>query len=146
MQRDGAVVVELVSFPIDLLGVGGDHVAGHLPDDLQDAAVVVDGVGGVSRRFGVCPPVAVGEVVLLDPGQLRQVEMPEKELDVFVIEKEVRHGTSAQGKNLRHACRCGSIDYTRFSSFTEAALLSYCRSRSDLIIIGITRFRSPTMP
>ena len=47
MQRDRAVLVERVAFAVDLLGVGGDHLAGHLADDLQDAAVVVHGVGGV---------------------------------------------------------------------------------------------------
>ena len=49
MQRDGAVLVERVAFAVDLLGVGGDHLAGHFADDLQHAAVVVHGVGRVVR-------------------------------------------------------------------------------------------------
>ena len=48
VERDRAVVVERVAFAVDLLGVGGDHVAGHFADDFQHAAVVVHGVGGVA--------------------------------------------------------------------------------------------------
>jgi hypothetical protein len=32
------------------------------------------------------------EIVLLNPGQLGQVDMVEEKLDVFVIEKKIRHG------------------------------------------------------
>ena len=92
VQRDRAVVVERVALVVDLLGVGGDHLAGHLADDLQDAAVVVDGVGGVARGVARRIVAGVGEVVLLDRGQLGQVDVVEEELDVVVIEKEIRHG------------------------------------------------------
>ena len=93
VERDGAVVVELVAFLVDCLGVGGDHLAGDLADDVQDAAVVVDRRrrrrAGRSRHIAA---LAVGEIVLLDPGHLGHVEVLEEELDVVVIEKEVRHG------------------------------------------------------
>ncbi len=97
VQRDGAVVVERVAFAVDLLGVGGDHFAGHLADDLQHAAVVVHGVGRVLRRVAGGIVGRVDEAVLLDPGQLGQIDMVEEELDVVVIEKEIRHGKAPRG-------------------------------------------------
>ena len=48
VQRDGAVVVQRVPLAVDLLGVRGDHFGGHLADDLQHAAIVIDRVGRVS--------------------------------------------------------------------------------------------------
>ena len=93
MERHGAVLVQRVAFVVDLLGVGGDHFAGHFADDLQHAAVVVHGVGGVARRVARRIVGRVCETVLLNLGQLAQVDVVEEELDVFVIEKEIRHGT-----------------------------------------------------
>ena len=97
VQRDGAVVVQRVALAVDLLGVGGDHLAGHLADDLQNAAIVVDRVGRVARGVAGRIVVRVGEIVLLQPGQLGQVDMIEQELDVVVIEKEIRHGETPRG-------------------------------------------------
>ena len=115
------------------LGVRGDHLAGDLADDLQHAAVVVDRVGGVER--GVVGLAVVGVQSSCRPGDLRQVDVVEQELDVFVIEKEIRHElTPAVWSCLgRRRDRYPAVDYR-------------CRSLIALIIIGITLFRSPTMP
>ena len=58
------------------LGVGGDHLAGDLADDLQDAAVVVHGVGRVDAAV-VVRAVAAGEAVLLER-PFRQVDVVEE--------------------------------------------------------------------
>ncbi len=50
VERDRAVLVQRVAFVVDLLGIGSDHVAGHVADDLQNAAIVVHRVGLVRRR------------------------------------------------------------------------------------------------
>ena len=72
---------------IDLFGVAGDHLAGHLADDFQHAAVVVDRVGRVFRRITRWIVRHIREVVLLNPGHLGQIDVVEEELNVFVIEK-----------------------------------------------------------
>ena len=71
MQRDRAVVVQRVAADIDFLGVGGDHFAGHFADDLQNAAVVIDGVRGVFRRVVGVAVVLPREIVFLNPRQSR---------------------------------------------------------------------------
>ena len=78
--------------------LGATSVAGHLPDDLEDAAVIVQGVGRIDRG-GVLPGRGVGEIVLLDPRHLGQRQVIEEEQDVFVIEKEVRHGRPPQSRS-----------------------------------------------
>ena len=70
---------------------GRDHVAGHVADDLQNAAIVVHCVGLVRGRVIGVAVVRAREIVFLDPGQLGQIDVIEQELDVFVIEKEIRH-------------------------------------------------------
>ena len=77
-----------------VFGVLGDHLAGGLADDLQDAAVVVHGVGGVARRIAGSVVGRMDETVLLNPGQFGQIDVVEEELDVIVIEKEIRHGAT----------------------------------------------------
>ena len=133
MQRDRAVVVERVAFVVDLLGVGGDHFAGHLADDLQHAAVVVHRVGGVLRGVAGRIVGRVDEIVLLDRGQLAQVDMVEEELDVVVVEKEVRHGKTPElSLNRKRSCHYRYCHYplptTHYLAFSLIAL----------IIIGIT--------
>ena len=91
VQRHRAVVVERVALAIDLLGVRGDHLAADLAQDREDAAIVVHGVGRIQRAVVVALRARVLEVILLQPGQRRQVDVVEEELDVFVVEKEVSH-------------------------------------------------------
>ena len=68
MQSDRAVLVERVAFVVDLLGIGRDHVAGHVADDLQNAAIVVHGVGLVHGRVIGVAVVGPREIVFLYPG------------------------------------------------------------------------------
>ena len=91
VQRNGPIPVELVAFAVDLLGPGGDDVPRQVADDLHDPGVVVERVGHV-RGSVVDPAARVREIVFVDTSDLRQVQMVEEKLNVFVIGKEVRHG------------------------------------------------------
>ena len=162
MERDRAVVVQRVPLVVDLLGVRGDHFGGHLADDFQNAAIVIDRVGRVQRGIARGIVGRVDEIVLLQPGQFGQVDMIEQELDVVVIEKEIRHGETPRGL-LRNRKRLPALSTVHYPlrrlpmPLPTAAADCHCPlplstahyldiSLIDLIIIGITSLKSPTIP
>ena len=75
------------------------------------------------------------EVVLLNRGQLGQVDMVEEELDVFVIEKEIRHGETPV---LLSRKRLGTSLPLPLSTIHYPLLHYLAFSLIALIIIGIT--------
>ena len=148
MQRDRAVAVERIAADIDLFGVGGDHLARHLADDLQHAAVVIDGVGGVRagrnrrRRWP-------REIVFLKPRDLLQVEVVEKEQNVVVIEEKIRHEETPRRINCKLEISNCKLQIERLFSFPGRSLGTrttsltphpYFFSLIALIIIGSTCF------
>ena len=65
----------------------GDELAGDLPDDLEDAAVAVHGVGAVAWARG--EHARLGEVVLAQLDDAREVQGVEMKQEVLVVGEEV---------------------------------------------------------
>ena len=61
-------------------------------------SALYDGVLGIARRIVVLLSFA-GEVVFLDARQLPHIDVIEEELNVFIVEKEVRHENLQSNSN-----------------------------------------------
>jgi hypothetical protein len=57
-QRDRSVVVQAVALVIDLLAARSDTVGRDIADDLEDAAIVVDGISRIHRSERIVRAVA----------------------------------------------------------------------------------------
>ena len=129
----GAVGIEHVAGGVGVLRRRRDALPGDPADEFQQAAVVVDGVGGIGRREVELRLEA--ELLLRQRRQAAQVEVVEEETDVLVVVEEVCHGMRLRGGVQAWGWACW-----------RTTCSSVAPPRIALISIGRTSLRSPTMP
>ena len=79
----GAVFVELVAGAVHVLGTRGDEVRTELAERFQHHLIVADGLLLVAR--GVVELAGEPEVLFEGLRQLPQVDVPEQELNIFIV-------------------------------------------------------------